>query len=472
MDDSSLSDNAFHPLTIGCLLFLVALTIVPYKQYIDPANFDPKLHQSYESFQLSEKSFFQEPVMNIRLEQIWNRTYSQSSFDFGRAIVECQMGGYAITGTTQQGLDASDLLFNLFVLRVDAMGNLLWRSSFGGESFDEGYDIVECPDGGFAILGYTVAPESMDMLLVRTDYQGNLLWNQTFDSGYDDVGYTIIRCRVGGFAIIGRIEYTQAWLLRLDDYGNPLWNQTYETSPPYNDDTLVECWDGGFAFLGSNDPANLGDTVLLRTDVDGNLLWNETYGGRGSYFCRGLVECRDRGFALAGGIRSIGNVDNDILLVRTNSYGTMIWNTSFGGAYDESAQSITETWSGQFALTGSAILRSGFNDISFIMASSSGEVLLNWTFGGSQHDRGYSLIECRDRGFAITGATYSAESGWDVLFIRIPGDVNQNMLQKISWIVLTGVLPLLVSIITVWLGFRLLKSKQTQKKMKNCTESE
>ncbi|MFX1341882.1 MAG: hypothetical protein ACFFAL_04210, partial [Promethearchaeota archaeon] len=164
-------------------------------------------------------------------------------------------------------------------------------------------------------------------------------------------------------------------------------------------------------------------------------------------------------------------VDNDIWLVRTNPYGRMIWNTSFGGPYDESAQSITETWSGQLALTGSAILRSGFNDISFIMTSPSGELLLNWTFGGSQHDRGFSLIECRDRGFAITGATYSAESGWDVLFVRIPGDVNQNILQRISWIVMTIVLPLLVSIITVWLGFRLLRSKQTQQKMKNHTEA-
>ena len=462
MDDSSLSDKAFHPLTFGFLLFLIALSLVPYKHYINPANFESKLQQTYTAFQLSESSYFQETAVNLRPEQIWNRTYSRSSFDFGRAIVECQTGGYAITGITQQGLDASDLSFNLCVLRLDETGNLLWRSNFGGESFDDGYDIVECPDGGFAILGYTGAQESMDMFLVKTDSLGNLLWNQTFDSGYDDVGYTIIRCRVGGFAIIGRIGYTQAWLLRLNDDGTPIWNQTYGTSPPFNDDTLVECWDGGFAFLGSNDPANLADAVLLRTDADGNLLWNETYGGRGSYFCRGLVECRDRGFALAGGIRSLGNVDNDIWLVRTNPYGAMIWNTSFGGAYDESAQSITETWSGQLALTGSAILRSGFNDISFIMASSSGEVLLNWTFGGSQHDRGYSLIECRDRGFAITGATYSAESGWDILFVRIPGDENQNMLQRISWIVITIVLPLLVSIIAVWAGFRLLKSKQTQ----------
>lgn len=469
VDEFSLSNNAFHPITISFLLFLTALTLVPYKHYINLPYFDPKLQQTYESFHLNERVSIQEPAMNLRPEQIWNRTYSQSSFDLGRAIVECQTGGYAITGTTQQGLGASDLLFNLCVLRLDETGNLLWRSSFGGESFDEGYDIVECPDGGFAILGYTIAPESMDMFLVRTDYQGNLLWNKTFDSGYDEVGYTIIRCSVGGFAIIGRREYTQAWLLRLDDNGNPLWNQTYETLPPYNDDTLVECWDGGFAFLGSTNPENLADTVLLRTDADGNLLWNETYGGAGSYFSRGLVECRDRGFALAGGIQSEGNVDYDIWLVRTNSYGAMIWNTSFGGAYDESAQSITETWSGQLALTGSTILRSGFNDILFIMTSPLGEVLLNWTFGGSQDDRGFSLIECRDRGFAITGATYSAESGWDVLFVRIPGDVNQNLLQRISWVVMTIVFPFLVSIITIWLGFRLLRSKQPQQKMKNRT---
>jgi hypothetical protein len=470
VDDLGLSENALHPLTMGVLLFLTALTLVPCNNYVNSTYFYPKLQQAHEPFQLSEKSLFQDNWMNLLPHQIWNRTYGQSSYDRGHAIVECQTGGYAITGVTQQGVDASDLLFNIWVLRLDMSGNLLWRSSFGGESFDEGYDIVECPDGGFAILGYTVAPDSMDMLLVRTDYWGNLLWNRTYDSGNNEVGYTIIRCRVGGYAIIGRIEYTQAWLLRLDEDGNPLWNQTYDTSPPSADDTLVECWDGGFAFLGSTDPAHLADTVLFRTDTNGILLWNETYGGAGNYFSRGLVQCRDRGFAMVGGSRSLGNSDYDIWLVRTNPFGAMIWNTSFGGAYNEHAESVAETQSGGFALTGSTILRSGFYDISFIMANPSGEVLLNWTFGGNQHDRGYSLTECRDRGFAITGATFSAETGWDVLFIRIPSDVTRNILQSISWIGITIVLPLLVSIITVWLGFRLLRSKQTLEKRKNHTE--
>ncbi|MFX0077906.1 MAG: hypothetical protein ACFE8O_01590 [Candidatus Hermodarchaeota archaeon] len=466
-----MSNNALHPITIGILLFLIALILVPYTHYIDPTNFNPKHQQTHEPLRLNKRSPIQDSVMNLLPDQIWNRTYSQSPFDAGHAIVECQTGGYAITGVTQQRDDESDLLFNLWVLRLDASGNLLWRSSFGGEGFEEGYDIVECPEGGFAILGYTVAQDSMDMLLVRTDSWGNLLWNQTYDSGYDDVGYTIIRCRVGGFAIIGRINFTHAWLLRLDENGNPLWNQTYEASPPFNDDTLVECWDGGFAFISSTDPIHLADTMLFRTDAAGILLWNETYGGTGSYFSRGLVQCQDRGFALTGGIRSEGNVDFDIWLVRTNPYGSMIWNTSFGGANDEFTQSITETWSGHFALTGSVILPSGFNDILFILASPSGEILLNWTFGGIQHDRGYSLIECRDRGFAITGATYSAESGWDVLLIRIPSNANQHMLQSISWIVMTIVLPLLVSIITVWLGLRLLRLKQDQQKTKNRTET-
>ena len=194
MDDSGLSDKSFHLLTIGFLLFLTALTLVPYKNYVDSTYFHPTLQQVQEPLQLSERSPIQDNGINLLPDQIWNRTYSQSSYDRGYAIVECQTGGYAITGVTQQGVDASDLLFNLWVLRLDASGNLLWRSSFGGASFDEGYDIVECPDGGFAILGYTVAPDSMDMLLVRTDYLGNLLWNQTYDSGNDEVGCIIIRC--------------------------------------------------------------------------------------------------------------------------------------------------------------------------------------------------------------------------------------------------------------------------------------
>jgi len=54
-------------------------------------------------------------------------------------------------------------------------------SRFGGEGNDMGYDIIETPDGRFAICGVTSSEfEKRDILMVKTDSDGNLEWSKVF----------------------------------------------------------------------------------------------------------------------------------------------------------------------------------------------------------------------------------------------------------------------------------------------------
>jgi len=66
-------------------------------------------------------------------------------------MVPCSSGGYALVGHTYSW-GASNA--EVWLVRVDAEGNLLWNKTFSGANYDYGKAIVALSDG-FAIAGYT-----------------------------------------------------------------------------------------------------------------------------------------------------------------------------------------------------------------------------------------------------------------------------------------------------------------------------
>ena len=66
---------------------------------------------------------------------------------------------------------------------------------------------------------------------------------------------------------------------------------------------LVETSDGGFAIFGCTaafGDISGGDFLLVKTDEYGNMEWNKTYGGPSNNWAWALVETSDGGFAMAG----------------------------------------------------------------------------------------------------------------------------------------------------------------------------
>ena len=43
----------------------------------------------------------------------------------------------------------------MYVVKLDANGNLQWTKTIGGENDDRGFSIIQTPDGGYAIAGTT-----------------------------------------------------------------------------------------------------------------------------------------------------------------------------------------------------------------------------------------------------------------------------------------------------------------------------
>ena len=263
----------------------------------------------------------------------WSKTYG-GKFDEGAlALVETSDGGFAIAGyTTSSGAGVYDDLYDDWLVRTDAFGNMLWNRTYGRAHDQAAKALVETSDGGFAFIDCG--------RLIRTDAYGNMLWSRGLHNAW-----ALVETSDGGFALVlGLLTFGECFgLVRTDAYGNVLWNKTYASGG--EGWALVETSDGGFAIAGHRvHPYRTdADCWLVKTDAYGNIVWNCTYGGAEDEVAWALVETSDGGFAIAG------CQGNHFWLVRTDAYGNMLWNRTYGSGC---ARAIVETSDGGFAMAG------------------------------------------------------------------------------------------------------------------------
>jgi hypothetical protein len=229
------------------------------------------------------------------------------------------------------------------------------------------------------------------------------VWHQIYGGSNDEQAYSVIATSDGGFAVAGCTYNYSAinrdfLLVKTDQQGNMLWNQTYgdnETDAAYS---VVETDDGGFALAGRTDLGAGGiDFWLVRTDADGNMLWNKTYGGIDLDWAWSVVETDDGGFAVAGDTSSFGAGASDAWLVRTDTSGNMLWNQTYGGTESDSLSSVIETSDGGFALVGDTS-SSGVYDVWLVKTDSDGNMLWNQTYEGIE---AHSLVQTGDGGYVL-----------------------------------------------------------------------
>jgi len=84
-----------------------------------------------------------------------------------------------------------------------------------------------------------------------------------------------------------------------------VWNKTYGYRYGEIGDwafSVVQTSDGGYALAGYTDLGTTwqSDFWLVKTDAFGNMQWNKTYGGPNNDEAHSLVQTSDQGYAIAG----------------------------------------------------------------------------------------------------------------------------------------------------------------------------
>ena len=314
--------------------------------------------------------------------KLWQKTYGGAGDDYGFSMVQTSDGGYAIAGyTTSFGHGNSDV----YLVKTDSNGNIQWSNTYGGTVEDYGNYLIQTSDGGYAIVGYTGSygtSGSYDGYFVKTDANGNMQWNKTFGGSDHDYGYSVIQTSNGGYVITGRTgsyggSYGYALLVKTDANGNQLWQKTYGGAGNDYGYSVVQTSDGGYAMAGFTTTFGVGglDVYLVKTDANGNQLWQKTYGGAGNDYGYFLVQTSDGGYAIAGYTNSFGAGGYDAYLVKTNSLGNQLWSRTYGGTSNDEGHSVVQCSDGGYAIGGNSGSLGAVNlDFYLVKTDSSGSI--------------------------------------------------------------------------------------------------
>jgi hypothetical protein len=81
--------------------------------------------------------------------------------------------------------------------------------------------------------------------------------------------------------------------------------------------------------------ASTCDLQLTVLDASGNIQLQKTYGGTSYDKASAVLPISDGGYFLLGSTSSFGAGNYDILLIRTDEKGAVIWQKTYGGFFNE-----------------------------------------------------------------------------------------------------------------------------------------
>jgi len=300
--------------------------------------------------------------LDIEGNILWDKTYGGDGEEYAEALIQTADGGYGIAGSTSsKGAGSADV----WIIKLDIEGNILWDKTYGGDDKEYAYSLIQTIDGGYTVAGSTgyKGAGGVDIWILKLDSHGNLLWDKTYGGSGSDRAFSIIQTNDDGYAVAANTEdcYVNGVigssvsdgyprLLKLDSQGDLLWSQPYGEWAC----SLIQTADGGYAVAGSTSSKGAGGTDfwVIKLDREGNLLWDRTYGGSSNDSVLSIIQTVDGGYAVAGGTSSKGAGAEDFWVIKLDKQGNKIWDRTYGGSKEDWAFSLIQTTDGGYAVAG------------------------------------------------------------------------------------------------------------------------
>ena len=361
-------------------------------------------------------------------------------------------GGYISVGGARLGPNEE-----IYVVRTDNHGLLGWSKSYSIGDADVATDIEEVlgaggVNNGFIITGYTnhrqgaSCGNSEDIFLLRVDNCGDVIWQRTYGTATNsERGWDVIEATVGGVGVNvgdfvvagwqGAVGARDGYLLRVNAAGVPIWGQLYNL-PQSNLDDYFYALDEATVGAGAGDiiaaggstsfrvPANL-DTWMVRVPGTGvGVIASLAYGSATTdEDLRSVQELTTGGFA--GDIVAVGRMttgaNTDVYILQTNNLLGPVGDRRNGFSLSDEGYYVREILGvanvpSNIIVTGHLTppLGVGFGGTdAFLLELTTGPALApvgnEFVYGGANDDRGWSVQPiqfnniCTRPGFIVAG---------------------------------------------------------------------
>lgn len=314
---------------------------------------------------------------------LWEKTIGNEFDDRIIEVIETPDGYVfvgSISGTIGQNTGNDP---DYWIVKLNSLGEIQWEEKYGGSRFDIVRDIKQTADGGFIVAGISEWADFdvsdnyglYDIWIVRLDENGELIWEKNYGGTGDDRVCSIELSNDNGFIVAGYSESddvdvsesigygeNNVWIFKIDDNGEIVWDRTYGGDSEDVASEMKKDESGNFLVAGASGSFNnlAGENFyVIKFDDDGNTIWEKDYGGSFYDVASSIITSNDEYF-VSGRVNS-GNGDvesadygwSDFWVIKLNQGGELIWEQVYGGSEREEALLVSEcSENGKFLIVG------------------------------------------------------------------------------------------------------------------------
>jgi hypothetical protein len=180
--------------------------------------------------------------------------------------------------------------------------------------------------------------------------------------------------------------------------------------------------DGGYIILG--DISGYGgntDIYLVKTDTLGKIEWDKAIGDTEIYWANDFKITHDKGYIIAGYTDKNAGNGYDVLLIKTDSSGNVKWEKTYGGTDWDLGYSVIEDKHHNYLIAGETFSYSfGGGDVYVIKTDSMGDTIWTKHYGGTGNDIAYSIDTTLSSNYIVSGVTQGlTDSTYDAYLLKI-----------------------------------------------------
>ncbi|MFN4235239.1 MAG: hypothetical protein ACK4IK_10590 [Bacteroidia bacterium] len=237
---------------------------------------------------------------------IWQNQINKIQNLSPRQIIYSLDNQYLICGFISDNFNSN----NIYIAKLDTLGNLIWDNSIGGTDNDYSSGIIQMSDSTIYVSGDTrsFSVGGYDVYLIKLDKNGNLLWDRNYGNQYDNGSQGVLLTQNQKIFVFGETHTGigldfDYYTLMVDSSGNQLWQYNLGWSGTDAAFSAIEDIDGNFILTGysnSNDTTMPINLSVFKINQSGTVLWQRFYGGSGIDIGFQIIPSQSGGLLITG----------------------------------------------------------------------------------------------------------------------------------------------------------------------------
>ena len=355
----------------------------------------------------------------------WLATMGGASNDAGFGVAVDSSNNYYSAGRSASTGAGGD---DLYLMKRSKAGEVLWQRVLGGASSDAAIAVAIDSADNVYVTGYTnsTGAGNNDLLLAKYNSSGTIQWQRVLGGVNSDLGQGVAIDSGDNVYLVGDTGDGDLLIAKYNSSGTLQWQRDLGGAYSEEGDFIAVDSSGNLYVTGRTSSAGAGnnDLLLAKYNSSGTIQWQRVLGGSGSDVGLGVAIDSEDNVYVTGANESSGEGSAEFLLAKYNSSGTIQWQRGLGGVSEDLAFAVTTDSNNNVYVCGRTV-SSGEGGYDFLIAkyNSSGTIQWQRVLGGSGSDVAFSMVVDSEDALQILGVTSSTGAGSDdLLLAKLPNN--------------------------------------------------